>query len=223
MQLVRLRQHIHADLILSVCTGPGVVFVMCITITSPTMMPVQVYHNIYANLTLSVCTGVAVVFVMCITTLMASLTMLLVWRPHPLLPLLFWLVLTFVEGIFLTSVLYKVRMHNSCCTICALMVSDLHKAHARQHALTAVSTTHNSNCIAAVLAGDRFCNRDLLHLSPQQGWGYTQAVIGSQLSLSAVLQKLRLRPDSHGMCTATSQPELIVAYMQWALQQKCLH
>ena len=50
----------------------------------------------------------AVVFVMCITTLMASVTMLLVWRLHPILPLLFWLVLTFVEGIYLTSVLYKV-------------------------------------------------------------------------------------------------------------------
>lgn len=52
--------------------------------------------------------GVAVVFVMCITTLMASICMLLVWRLNPVIPVLFWLVLTFVEGIFLTAVLYKV-------------------------------------------------------------------------------------------------------------------
>jgi len=47
---------------------------------------------------------------MCITTLMASICMLLVWRLHPIIPLVFWLVLTFVEGIFLTSVLYKVHL-----------------------------------------------------------------------------------------------------------------
>ncbi|DBA78608.1 TPA: Potassium transporter, variant 2 [Trebouxia sp. C0004] len=52
--------------------------------------------------------GVAVVAVMCITTLMASICMLLVWRLHPIIPFVFWLVLTFVEGIFLTSVLYKI-------------------------------------------------------------------------------------------------------------------
>jgi len=54
--------------------------------------------------------GVAVVAVMCITTLMASICMLLVWRLHPIIPFVFWLVLTFVEGIFLTSVLYKVHL-----------------------------------------------------------------------------------------------------------------
>jgi len=59
---------------------------------------------------LGVDAGVAVVAVMCITTLMASICMLLVWRLHPIIPFVFWLVLTFVEGIFLTSVLYKVHL-----------------------------------------------------------------------------------------------------------------
>ena len=53
--------------------------------------------------------GVAVVAVMCITTAMASICMLLVWRLHPILPLSFWLVLTCIEGTYLTSVLYKVH------------------------------------------------------------------------------------------------------------------
>ena len=54
--------------------------------------------------------GVAVVAVMCITTAMASICMLLVWRLHPILPLSFWLVLTLIEGTYLTSVLYKVHL-----------------------------------------------------------------------------------------------------------------
>ena len=50
-----------------------------------------------------------------------------------LLPLLFWLAFTFVEGIFLTSVLYKVRVHYSRCAVCALEVPDLHRTHARHN------------------------------------------------------------------------------------------
>ena len=53
--------------------------------------------------------GVAVVAVMVITTSLTALVMLMVWRTNPWLVALFWAGLTFAEGIYLTSVLYKVR------------------------------------------------------------------------------------------------------------------
>ena len=55
---------------------------------------------------------------------MASICMLLVWRLHPVIPLVFWLLLTFVEGIYLTSVLYKVTSHLSCLYINMFMRSN---------------------------------------------------------------------------------------------------
>lgn len=54
--------------------------------------------------------GVAVVAVMVITTSLTALVMLMVWRTNPWLVALFWAGLTFAEGIYLTSVLYKVRV-----------------------------------------------------------------------------------------------------------------
>ena len=54
--------------------------------------------------------GVAVVAVMVITTSLTALVMLIVWRTNPWLVALFWTALTFAEGIYLTSVLYKVRL-----------------------------------------------------------------------------------------------------------------
>ena len=53
--------------------------------------------------------GVAVVAVMVITTSLTALVMLMVWRTNPWLVALFCAGLTFAEGIYLTSVLYKVR------------------------------------------------------------------------------------------------------------------
>ena len=81
-------------------------------------------------------------------------------------------------------------------------------------ALTAVSTMYSSNCIAAFLARDRLC----VCTSVLNKVGHIQAVIGFQLSLSSVLQKLRLCSVCVlSVCTATSQPELIVANMHWQL------
>ena len=79
---------------------------------------------------------------MCITTLMASICMLLVWRLHPIIPFVFWLVLTFVEGIFLTSVLYKVHLLVLTCT----------RTHGRGYIFSCANSKATPTCTGLPLA-----------------------------------------------------------------------
>lgn len=79
---------------------------------------------------------------MCITTLMASICMLLVWRLHPIIPFVFWLVLTFVEGIFLTSVLYKVH----------LLVLPCTRTHGRGYIFSCANSKATLTCTGLPLA-----------------------------------------------------------------------
>ena len=73
------------------------------------------YKNPSAALALRGCmlptaAGVVVVFVMLITTLLVSLVMLVVWAWHPLPVLAIFAALLAMEGVYLSAVLYQVRV-----------------------------------------------------------------------------------------------------------------